>query len=345
MNISLIVFSISLLIALFFGAWAWRDWNDPAKHSQIQTVVTILGLIIAIVALFPTDQIFPLNEQEEIPTPNTTSAKEAVLATPPMVNGHEWVEIPAGKFIIGANDTDIFADLATLSERPQHELYLDVYWISKYETTNKQYKKFIDDGNLDERWLPINDSGFCNIWRSDGTYTTRINLDNHPVECVSWFGAQAYADWLNKQPEITDQSVCEIVLPSEAEWEKAARGPDNYIYPWGNTFNQSNLNSHIEGGSRGMPIGSFPAGVTESGIYDLAGNVWEWTRSQRKAYPYDNDDGREAYPSTDTEMIVRGGAFGLNGERYARTTHRGSVGPQYRTNIGGFRIACIQKTN
>ena len=166
--------------------------------------------------------------------------------------------IPAGKFIMGFDDR-------MPDEGPQHKVNLSSFWIDYYEVTNAQYKKFIDATN---RRSP---SHFRNRTYPEGKA-------NHPVTEVTWYDADAYCKWAGKR------------LPTDEEWEKAARGTDGRMFPWGNEFDTDRANTpqrwaklHQEGDT--MPVGSFPNGVSPYGVYDMSGNVWEWTSSWYKAYP------------------------------------------------------------
>ena len=168
------------------------------------------------------------------------------------------VLIPAGEFIMGFDDR-------MPDEGPQHKVYLDSYWIDEYEVTNAQYKKFID---ATKRRSPAH---FRNR-----TYPT--GKADHPVTEVTWYDADAYCTWAGKR------------LPTDQEWEKAARGTDGRMFPWGNEFDVNKANTpqrwemlKQEGDT--MPVGSFPEGISPYGLYDMSGNVWEWTSSWYKAYP------------------------------------------------------------
>ena len=168
------------------------------------------------------------------------------------------VTIPAGKFTMGTDER-------LSDEGPQHEVYLDAFKIDKYEVTNLQYKKFIDETG---RRSP---SHFRNRTYPEGKV-------DHPVTFVSWQDAKAYCEWAGKR------------LPTDKEWEKAARGTDGRTYPWGNDFAIENANTPIRWQSLDkfgdtLPIGAFPKGVSPYGLYDMSGNVWEWTESWYQAYP------------------------------------------------------------
>ena len=186
------------------------------------------------------------------PTPMKVAHPKVTADPNPMVL------IPAGKFIMGSNKR-------MPDEGPQHTVYLDSYYIDVYEVTNAQYKKFID---ATKRRSP---SHFRNR-------TYPAGKADHPVTEVTWYDAEAYCGWAGKR------------LPTDQEWEKAARGTDGRMFPWGDEFDTDKANTpqrweklHQEGDT--MPVGSFPNGVSPYGVYDMSGNVWEWTSSWYKAYP------------------------------------------------------------
>jgi len=171
---------------------------------------------------------------------------------------NEMIKIPAGKFIMGTNER-------LPDEGPQHVVTLPTYWIDKYEVTNAQYKKFIDATG---RRSPDH---FRNRTYPEGK-------SDHPVTFVNWYDASAYCKWAGKR------------LPTDAEWEKAARGTDGRTYPWGKDFGFDKANTPqrwAKLGEKGdtTPVGSFEAGKSPYGLYDVSGNVWEWTSSWYVAYP------------------------------------------------------------
>ena len=214
-------------------------------------------------------------------------------------------------------------------EFPQHMVKLDAFWISKYQITNAQYAMFLNAmGNQEEggvTWLKADGYGvrihkLGGGWRADSGYA------DHPVVEVSWYGARAYAEWIG---------AC---LPTEAEWEKAARGTDGRIYPWGNELPTDDLCNFGDRDRGTTPVGTYsPQGDSPYGCADMAGNVWEWTRSLWKDYPYDPTDGRED-PDSEAVRVLRGGAFGSS-RSYVRCDCRLWDDPYSRGSGYGFRVS------
>jgi formylglycine-generating enzyme required for sulfatase activity len=237
----------------------------------------------------------------------------------------EMIHIPAGKFWMGSNPKD---EKAWDDERPQHRLYLLDYYLAKTPVTNAQYAVFVraTGHELPSHW----EGGKI----PDGK-------DDHPVVYVSWHDAVAYCSWL---AEATGRPYR---LPSEAEWEKGARGTDGRIYPWGNVWDKDKCNTSE--GNRGSttPVGAYPQGASPYGLLDMSGNVWEWTSSlwgtdffnSDFKYPYDPKDGRENLQASDKiRRVLRGGAF-LSSQKYARCASRNHYNPISRFRYDGFRVA------
>jgi formylglycine-generating enzyme required for sulfatase activity len=215
----------------------------------------------------------------------------------------EMVLIPAGEFLMGSDpEKDKYA---RKDEQPQHKLYLPDYYMAKTPITNVQYL----------RWINKNPP---------------TGKENHPVVFVVWRDAMVYCRWLS---EVTGKSYH---LPSEAEWEKAARGTDGRIWPWGNVppdATQCNYNMTVDNTT---PIGQYPKGASPYGVLDMAGNVWEWTSSLYKEYPYKAADGRED-PDAEGRRVVRGGSFNYYG-RHVRCACRFRYLPDFRGDLIGFRV-------
>ena len=212
----------------------------------------------------------------------------------------ELIAIPAGPFWMGSKEEGTILD-----ERPQHQVTFPVYRIGKYPVTVGQWKKFLA-ANPGHQYDPDSLKGF----------------DNQPAHDVSWHDACTYCDWLTavwrKANKISANERAR--LPSEAEWEKAARGDDRREWPWEGDFDPANANTSETGIGRTTAVGMFPTGASPYGCLDMAGNVWERTRSKSKKYPYKSDDGREDLKGN-AGRVLRGGSFDLN-RRYARCAAR-----------------------
>ncbi len=195
--------------------------------------------------------------------------------------------VPAGKFWMGSSDAD---KQANDDEKPQHEVDLDAFWIDKFEVTNALYKKCVDAGKCS---APNDSKAYTR-----SSYYGNSTYDNYPVIYVSWNDAKTYCEWTGKH------------LPTEAQWEKAARGTDGRIYPWGNTFDKNLLNS--SDGSKGdtTAVGSYPSGASLYGALDMAGNVWEWVADWYDANYYKNSPARNPKgPDSGQYRIVHGGSW------------------------------------
>ncbi len=219
----------------------------------------------------------------------------------------DWVAIPQGEFVMGEGDE-------------AHRVFLPHYAISRVPITNAQYQIFVQANEYD----PPGD------WNGKRAPRGR---EIHPVVNVRWHDALAYCRWLSG---ITGRP---ITLPSEAEWEKAARGADDArSYPWGETFNAARCNVEESGFGGTTPVGIFLNGASPYGCLDMAGNVWEWTRSRWADYPYDARNEVQAdLTADDTDLLVRGGSWsGFRG--FARCAFRGRDPPGSRVNSLGFRV-------
>ena len=228
-----------------------------------------------------------------------------------------FVKIPAGKFLMGSreDDPDAYED-----EFPQHEVDIPYdYWISRYPVTVAQFKAFVEN------------SGF-KIRDKDSIQ----EKPNRPVRYVNWFEARAYCEWLNGKLDFVPQGYV-LRLPTEAEWEKAARGNQQNKYPWGNQKWHKNLanigQSRIQ---HPTTVGMYPLGAVEKGIFDLGGNLFEWTQSLFKKYPYNRSDGRENMENKGNR-VHRGGSW-IDGDRLARCSVRDGNFPVDWGNAIGFRI-------
>jgi len=244
-----------------------------------------------------------------VPTPAKPPSNKFTLS-----NGMEFLHIPAGKFLMGSIKEN---QLPWDRERPQHTVDIPYdYFMARYPVTNELYNAYAKAKGIQH---PI--SG----WEKK---------KNHPVDDINWQDAMQYCQWLNNLLKGELPTGLILRLPTEAEWEKAARGTKGNEWPWGNEFDKNKCNSS-EGGKGGTtPVGSYsPRGDSPFGCADMVGNVWEWTHSLYKPYPYQVNDGREDEKASG-RRVVRGGAF-YNDDRYARGAYRLDGLGYY----GGFRVA------
>jgi formylglycine-generating enzyme required for sulfatase activity len=276
-----------------------------------------------------------------------------------------WCEVPAGPFLMGEGD-----------ERHRNESITEDYLISRYPITNGQFDAFVEAGGYEEAryWSEAEASG---VWSggqvkgrwddeardSPHDYGEPFNLSNHPVVGVSWYEALAFCRWLEERLRVSDEGVriwrgdrietlsvrsegLAVRLPSGAEWERAARGTDGRLYPWGEEPDPNRANYDDTGIGTTSAVGCFPGGASPYGVEDLSGNVWEWTRSLWGTdwqepdfhYPYDPEDGRENLEvAEDVYRVLRGGAFSIT-EHNVRCAVRFRYGPDYRWYNYGFRV-------
>lgn len=231
----------------------------------------------------------------------------------------DMVLVPAGSYTMGSNEVGG-------SSIPEHMVYLDAFWIDKYEVTNLEYKRFCD---ATSRAYPL-DPGFS------GMSNYFINYPSYPVVNVNYADATAYASWAGKR------------LPTEAEWERAAKGAaDNRLWPWGSIFNaeinetafHANISGTDDGWAYTSPVGSYPTGVSPTGCLDMAGNVWEWVNDWYDAAYYSSSPtNNPPGPVSGTNRVLRGGGWD-NGSSYARCAYRSYTTPTGRGNNVGFRCA------
>jgi formylglycine-generating enzyme required for sulfatase activity len=250
-----------------------------------------------------------------------------------------FIEIPPGPLLMGTREGDIptllkrFGGSREWYEReiPQHEITLPAYYIARYPVTVAQYRAFVQESQ----------------YEAQGPWERYGSLSNHPVVAVTWYDARAYCDWLTGQLRAWEGTPGPLVrllreedwvvrLPTEAEWEKAARGTDGRTYPWGNEPDADRANYADAGIGSTSAVGCFPGGASPYEVLDMSGNVYEWCRSLYKSYPYDPRDGREDTKATG-HRVLRGGAFNLI-EWFVRCAYRLRLNPYYRSRRVGFRV-------
>ncbi|HEV8437951.1 MAG TPA: SUMF1/EgtB/PvdO family nonheme iron enzyme [Methylomirabilota bacterium] len=206
----------------------------------------------------------------------------------------DTVVVPAGEFWMGGDD-------GGQNERPRHRVSVDSFELGRYEVTNAEFRAFLDGNGYAHRELWSIDGW---RWRTRENVTSpqfwtngSFNQPTQPVVGVSWYEAEAFCRFAG------------LRLPTEAEWERAARGTDERIYPWGDHWDARYANGG-GGASSLMPVGSFPAGMSPDGAYDLAGNVWEWVSDWYEPdYYAHSPTGNPSGPASGRDKVWRGGAY------------------------------------
>jgi formylglycine-generating enzyme required for sulfatase activity len=221
------------------------------------------------------------------------------------MDGMMLVFVPAGEFTMGSGDYS--------NEKPIHIVYLDSYWIDQTEVTNRMYALCVQAGVCDQL--------------SRTYYYGDSQYDNYPVIYVNWDRAKAYCEWAGRR------------LPTEAEYEKAARGTDGRTYPWGDESPNHNLLYYGQSGSGPTEVGQYPAGASIYGALDLAGNVWEWVADWYSGSYYAHSPASNPLgPSSGYERVLRGGSWYYDSD-LVRSSNRNWITPDFTNDGIGFRCA------
>lgn len=268
---------------------------------------------------------------------NTFAVSEVSGAAQQVLATIEWVSIPEGTFLMGSTleeakaayeDAKLRSSMLEQhtfdAELPRHPVYLSTYEISRYEITNAQYRVFIEATN---RPTPRGHDGE-ETWEDE-----TLSGDTQPVVGVTWFDAQAFAEWVGGS------------LPTEAQWERAARGAEGRVYPWGSVPPKARQHANFARRyNRPMPVGQFPEGESPNGVADLAGNVWEWCLDEYSPTFYQqHNDGTSQNPlnlrfrDVLRARVIRGGAWDV-GRAFLRSSLRFKFYPLDSTHTIGFRV-------
>jgi formylglycine-generating enzyme required for sulfatase activity len=324
-----------IILVVLLGAWGiykiidGKGLSDPVVvqsvpvEAPVETnVPTVSDLVNSTPSKAPEAiDIDPATVTPEVisqPVPDLGLGSTRVADT----DGMELVYVPEGMFTMGGNGGEE-------DEKPEHVVYLDAFWIDKFEVTNEQYAQCTATGR-------------CEV-PEDTEYFNSSLFDNHPVVNVTYPQAQDYCKWAGRR------------LPTEAEWEKAARGTDGRLYPWGDEFDSAFVNADDEiaedefkvdcshngcdGYMKTSPIGQFPKGESPYGALDMAGNVWEWTSDWYDAKYYDESPEKNPFgPSSGSQRVLRGGSW-YAGEDLLRVVNRGFGFPAVQGFDLGFRCA------
>ena len=282
----------------------------------MKTVRLIIAMLVGVAGIGICLTGCAVNEQAVAPESTPAEVQDDTAPAPKRVeaginpkDGAEMVWVPAGEFLMGSTDDEGVRD-----ERPQRKVYLDGYWMYKTEVTVAQYRKFCKATNREMPEAP--EWG----WKED-----------HPVVNVSWHDAVDYAKWAGAS------------LPTEAQWEKAARGTDGRVFPWGNEWDAGACANSVSWSLKGTkPVGSCPAGASPYGCVDMAGNAWEWCADWYDEAYYGNEapSRNPPGPASGSDRVLRGGSWHLDYFVFFRCAYRISFSPDLRSgDFGGFRCS------
>jgi formylglycine-generating enzyme required for sulfatase activity len=292
------------------------------KHDKMDAVGRILTMHardlpdanFADLPLEEIDPYFTLTARAEAPAAEIPASQTSRAASPTYDFEPQMIHIPAGKFTMGSNDYE--------SEKPPHAVNLSDYYIGKYPVTNREYQAFVRDAKYKapQHW-------------NGGEFPQ--GKANHPVVYVSWDHAAAYCAWLSKK------TGKQYRLPTEAEWEKAARGTDGRKYPWGNDAPNRDLLNFNDNVGDTTDVDSYDDGVSPYGVYDMAGNVWErindwYSETYYQKLPPKNPLG----PSSGEMRCLRGGSWGDYADS-ARVSVRNFSLPNVSSGNIGFRVVSL----
>jgi serine/threonine-protein kinase len=242
-------------------------------------------------------------------------------------DGMKLLYVPAGNFLMGSKDADTSA---YPDEKPQHTVFLDAFWIDQTDVTNAMYAQCVSSGTCQS---PTKIYSY-----SRSIYYGNSEFDNYPVIYVDWNMADTYCKWAGRQ------------LPTEAQWEKAARGTDGRIYPWGNTAPDPTLlnynvitDSFVSNYGDTTAVWEYPSGASPYGAWDMAGNVWQWVTDWYQSGYYatlGNNASNPQGPSSGDGRVLRGGSWSSSSG--VRSALRYGLNPAFTNDSIGFRCARSQ---
>jgi formylglycine-generating enzyme required for sulfatase activity len=298
-GVAVAVVAIALLAVGALALWQGRP-PETVDEQEVAPGLTESAPTLVPPTSAPATSVPPTSVSEPTPGAGDTWTRPA--------DGAEMVYVPPGEFLMGSADSD---PDAFPGEGPQHTVYLDAFWIDRTEVTNAQYRKCVEAGGCEEP----------KCWDQD-----RYSASDQPVVCVTWGDAQAYAVWAGGR------------LPTEAEWEKAARGTDGRIYPWGDSPPDCDKANYLDCAEESLPVGSHPDGASPYGVLDMAGNALEWVADWYAVDYYSRSSERNPQgPETGKYVALRSGAFGVD-ERHVRCAFRYRDYPNLRSYDVGFRL-------
>jgi serine/threonine-protein kinase len=356
-----VVLVLVVVVALGWGVPqilgdAWPPWAPPPTATLTPTVMPLGSQDVAV--------IMPSLTVMDTPTATNTPKPRAGDTRVSPKDAAVMVYVPAGEFQMGSTEAEIQDVVENCisdkfkrddcegwyrDEQPMHTVALDAFWLDQTEVSVNQFHEFV---TVTGYKTEAEQEGWGQAWtgeaweKVEGADWQQPNgpdsqaKDKHPVVQVSWNDAVTYCTWAGKR------------LPTEAEWEYAARGPERQVYPWGNLFDctrgnfddETKLDSYMVPGGKGCdgydqtaPVGSFPRGVSWVGALDMAGNVWEWVADRYGDYPAGQRENPTG-PKTGEYRVIRGGGWN-NLARFVRSANRDWYSPSGRNGNVGFRCA------
>jgi formylglycine-generating enzyme required for sulfatase activity len=304
--------------------WKREDTHSPGAFigtlRQDQFIITVTAAIFSKENRVSLSMSGRLLSSEDLVTASTTGAPSFTPLPLPTTtqtglikvigkDGMALLYVPAGEFTMGSDNGE-------LGEKPVHTVYLDAFWIDQTEVTNEMYAKCVQAGRCNP---PV---------ETTIDYFNLPDYAKHPVVFVNWEMANTYCSWAGRR------------LPTEAEWEKAARGTDAFPYPWGEGIDCGKANYQSSCVHETSPVGSFALDKSPYGAYDMAGNVWEWVNDWYADGYYQNSPASNPLgPDTGQYRSLRGGDW-AGDDFNARSAFRGRLDPAGMSNYyGGFRCA------
>ena len=299
---------MSMILRGFFFALAMIALIGCGGESTAPTTLPIPSAVFTPLVVGSTPApLPPPPTPTSAPSPTAAPTQPGETPSPTVLITAQMVEIPGGQFTIGS-------DTGGPDSKPAHKVDVPTFQIDVFEVTNSDFKAFVDATGYKTDAEKTGDKP----WR-----TYAVGKDNHPVVKVSWNDAGAFCKWAGER------------LPTEAEWEKAARGTDGRTYPWGNDWDPKKVNGK-ESGIRGTTsVGSYPTGASPFGVMDMGGNVWEWTASAAEHYP-GNTTASKLYGTN--LYIVRGGGW-FDVKEQVASYYRNSATATTPNDDLGFRCA------
>lgn len=316
----------------------------PTPKLLVFPIVAALLWACQNTATTPVKTTLTPTERIEMPTiPQTPSAGQTRIDE----KGIEQVWVPAGSFQMGSTAEALdklakeqkpptFVVSAFSLEKPQREVEITQgYWMDKYEVTNRAFGAFVDDGGYTRKefW---SEEGWVWLETQKNARLPRYcmgNLPDHPVACITWYEAEAYAHW--RSPST---GAGRSRLPTEAEWEYAARGPESRVYPWGSEFDSALCNITDSKGTQ--PVGSYPGGISWVGAHDMAGNVMEWVQDWLDYYPAEKSTDPSG-PAQGKIKVEKGGWWGGPAQTGRASYRHFEDPPDYADLHIGFRVVTI----